>query len=708
MGQVNMNGKLKDYINTHYPETKSDLMTVFMEVIPNMTLDNSRFALINLPSWLFLSSFEKLRESYIKNYHFESLLHMGRGIFGIDFGSVAFSIKKDQEENAVGSYFRLHERNFQHILYEDIEKLFLYSNGNINYKYDFKLYRGEEGITEIPKEGTENGQRLFYPNLPQSNFNKIPGYPIAYWASNKVINMFEKALLLGEVEFTKKGADTGDNNKFLRHWHEVNHKKIDKKIKWVFYNKGGNFRKWYGNFEYVINWEHDGMELKATSANLRSSHLYFIESLSWNALSAGAFSIRYSDYETIFDSAGSSMFIKSAVHDFKEYLGFLNSNVAQLFLNIINPTLNYGAGTVGKLPVNKSNWQSSSKYVNENIKISKNDWNSHEISWCFENSPLLNNSKSLNRAFQKFQNHASEEFFQLQINEEKLNQIFIELYSLNNELIPKVALKDITILQEELSKKDLEKLEPVFREKGAEGIELPINKSEVISQFISYTIGLFMGRYRLDKPGLNIAHPNPTKEELAIYKYNNGEVIIDQDAILPLMGKNCNFSDDVVKKFNQLLDTIWGHDQRTENINFIQECLNKDIEKFLVNDFWSYHCGMYKKTPIYWLFSSKKGAFQVLVYMHRMNEFTVEKIRANYLLEHLKFLKSEIAQKEANESRLSTAEAKQLDKLRADLSECEQYDLVLKNVADKQIKFDLDDGVAKNYELFKSVVAKIK
>jgi len=212
----------------------------------------------------------------------------------------------------------------------------------------------------------------------------------------------------------------------------------------------------------------------------------------------------------------------------------------------------------------------------------------------------------------------------------------------------------------------------------------------------------------LDKPGLNIAHPNPIKEELASYNYNQGEVTIDQDAILPIMGKNCNFIDDVVKQFSQLLDTIWGHEQRTENINFIQECLDKELEKFLVNDFWSYHCNMYKKTPIYWLFSSKKGAFQVLVYMHRMNEFTVEKIRANYLLEHLKYLKSEIAQKEANASNLSTAESKQLDKLRTDLVECEQYDLVLKNVADQQIKFDLDDGVAKNYELFETVVAKIK
>lgn len=196
MGQKSMNAEMKDYVNDYYPETKCDLMTVFMEVIPNMTLDNSRFALINLPSWLFLSSFEKLRVSYIDKYHFESLLHMGRGIFGIDFGSVVFTMKKEQRKDAGGNYFRLHERNFQHILYEDIEKLFLYANGNINYKYDFNLYRGDEGITEIPKQGTDKGLRLFYPNIAQENFEKITGSPVAYWVGKRVIECFNLKKIL--------------------------------------------------------------------------------------------------------------------------------------------------------------------------------------------------------------------------------------------------------------------------------------------------------------------------------------------------------------------------------------------------------------------------------------------------------------------------------------------------------------------------------
>ena len=372
--------------------------------------------------------------------------------------------------------------------------------------------------------------------------------------------------------------------------------------------------------------------------------------------------------------------------------------------------MSYQVGNIKDIPFifDEEREKTISKLSEENIYISKNDWDSHETSWNFKKILLLNECESIKSAYQKWKENAKQNFFQLHSNEEELNQIFIELYELQDELKPEVALKDITILQDELKKNDLEALEEKFRAQGKNAIELPINRSEVICQFISYAIGLFMGRYRLDKPGLNIAHTNPTKEELASYTYNNGEVIIDQDAILPIMGKNCNFNDDVVKQFTQLLDTIWGQEQRTENINFIQECLDKELGKFIVNDFWHYHCGMYKKTPIYWLFSSKKGAFQVLVYMHRMNAFTVEKIRANYLLEHLKYLRSEILQKEANASSLSNTEARQLDKLRADLTECEQYDMVLKNIADQQIKFDLDDGVVKNYELFETVVAKIK
>ncbi len=714
MGQVNMNGELKDYVNANYPETKSDLMTVFMEVIPNLTQDKSRFALINLPSWLFLSSFESLRKSYIEKFQFDSLLHMGRGIFGVDFGSVAFSVKKEEKENASGSYFRLHERNFQHILYDDIEKLFLYANGNVDYKYDFNLYRDEDGITEIPKDGTERGQRIFYYGILQNNFSKIPGNSIAYWANAKTINIFTSNDRLDDKGIIITGMTTGNNSIFLRDWFEVNHKLVSysyKEIsdfkndkKWIPYSKGGDFRKWYGNYCELVNWSRKD-EFNRSKTTLKN--LYFKEGISWSFITAGNFNARYLPIGFLWDVAGSPCFFNDDI-SFEIVLAFVNSKVAQYFLNMYNPTMNYQAIDVQNLPWIDNKSEDVIDLCKENIALSKSDWDSKELSWNFKCSPLINSSKSLRDSFLNWQNRVVIDFFKLHSNEEAINSYFIQHYDLSDEISPELGLKDVTILQKELKKNDLEALEENFKAKGKDAIELPINRGEVISQFISYAIGLFMGRYRLDKPGLNIAHPNPSKEELASYTYNDGEVFIDPDAILPIMGKNCNFNDDIVKQFTQLLDTIWGPEERTANINFIQECLDKDLERFIVNDFWKVHCDMYKKTPIYWLFSSKKGSFQVLVYMHRMNEFTVEKIRANYLLEHLKYLKSEIAQKEANASNLSTSEAKILDKLRTDLRECEQYDLALKNVADQQIKFDWDDGVAKNYELFESVVAKIK
>jgi hypothetical protein len=243
--------------------------------------------------------------------------------------------------------------------------------------------------------------------------------------------------------------------------------------------------------------------------------------------------------------------------------------------------------------------------------------------------------------------------------------------------------------------------------KGKDGITLPIRREVVMQQFISYLVGICMGRYRLDRPGLHIAHPNPTEEENQPYVWNGYAVEIDEDAILPLMGSESEFPDDALQRIKQLLDTIWGADTRTENINFLQECLDMDLEKYLVKHFWKDHCKRYKKKPIYWLFSSPGGAFQVLVYMHRMNAFTVERIREKYLLPHIKHLRGKINLMESRAAQLNSQEARQLDGLRKDLLECEQYEMEIKGVADNQIVFDLDDGVTVNYGLFEGVVRAI-
>ena len=723
MGQKSMNGELKDYVNTHYPVTKSDLMTIFMEVIPNLTANDSRFALINLPSWLFLSSFEKIRQDYIDNFTFDSLLHMGRGIFGIDFGSVAFAIKKTINTEAIGSYFRLHERNFQHIYYEDIEKLFLYSNNNEEYKYDFTQYRGDEGITEIPKQGTVKGLKLFYPNIPQTNFSKIPGSPIAYWVSDKGIsNYLEKSIKdWGEI---KTGMHTGNNALFARFWHECDNQKINfqatqgenNKGKWFPYNKGGGFRKWYGNREYVVNWENEGLAihqyhnlpLTHNGAPVRAKKFQFKPSISWSFVSSGSFGVRFYPEGSMFDVGGSSLF-----SDSKEFLcGFLNSNVSKFYLDIVNPTLNYQVGNISSLPLKFEKNNEVSNLSEASIKISKKDWDSRETSWDFEKSPLLNETDSFTQAYQTWQEQVNDDFFQLHANEEELNRIFIDIYGLQEELTPEVALKDITILQEELDRNALEALEPVFREQGKEAVNLPVNKAEVISQFISYGIGVFLGRYRLDKPGLNIAHPNPTEEELSKYQYNGHKIEIDEDGILPLMGEDCAFPDDALVRTKDLVHAIWGEDSLTENINFIHDALGMDLHKWLTEKFWGYHTSMYKKKSIYWLFSSNvkkpnNAAFKVLVYMHRMDKYTVQKIQRSYLHPHQEFIKREIEKLSDNEENLSKQEIKRLEQLRNWELECRDYNEVLKELANQQIEFDLDDGVDANYIKFEGAVAKI-
>lgn len=686
MGQKNMNDNLKNYVSANYPLSKTDLFAVFMESTIEMMLNKGYMSMINQHSWMFLSSFEKLRERLIKNYSFVNMLHLGPRTFeelsGEVVQSTAFVIK-NSKLNERADYFRL-----------------------VDYK----------SLNE--KENNFLKRNNHYKNIPQTVYRSLPGNPIAYWITKEMLKVFESKNM-SNYSTLFQGIITGNNDLFVKEWFEINFDDFQinlvnfeefEKIngKWVPYNKGGTTRKWYGNQEKVVNFSNKGRDF--TRGKHQFSEYFFKPNFSWSYITGGNVDTRFFPEGFLWDVHGSSAF-PNTQDDIFFFMSLISSKPGSTILNILNPTLSCQVENIAAVPVIYPENEVKATIIDlvkDCISNSKHDWNSREISWNFEYNQLLNNCSSLKTALKKWQQAVTMDFFKLHTNEEELNRIFIEIYGLQDELTPEVALKDITILQDELKKNNLEALEEKFRAHGKDAIELPINRGEVISQFISYAIGLFMGRYRLDKSGLNIAHLNPSKEELASYTYNHGEVIIDQDAILPIMGKNCNFNDDVVKQFTQLLDTIWGHEQRTENINFIQECLDKELDKFLVNDFWSYHCGMYKKTPIYWLFSSKKGAFQVLVYMHRMNEFTVEKIRANYLLEHLKYLKSEIAQKEANASNLSTVEAKHLDKLRTDLIECEQYDMALKNVADRQIKFYLDDGVAKNYELFETVVAKIK
>lgn len=687
MGQKSMNAQLKDYVNAQYPMTKADLFAVFMEVCLALNRSNGLMGMINQHSWMFLSSFENYRTHLLLNQTIQSMLHLGPRTFeelsGEVVQSTAFVLENRTPQNAKGSYYRL---------------------------VDYKSNNEKE---EQFLKGTN-----FYPNIPQTNFDKIPGSPISYWASGININQLDTLEKLGEVEDCKKGADTGNNEKFLRFWFEVNKKKTGFQNKWIFYNKGGSFRRWYGNYDYCINWENNGYELENSSANLRSKHHYFKESLTWNALSSGNFSIRFSDKQTIFDSAGSSLFYNSKKTDYNYYLALLNSKVIQKYLYILNPTFNYGAGTISKLPLKITN-EKEVKFISQKcIEISKNDWISREYSDDFEQNPLIGqNQTNLEAAYEAWVAAVSQDFFQLHANEEELNRIFIDIYGLQDELTPEVALKDITILQDELKAEDLEALEPAFR--AGEKVALPIQANVVMQQFISYLVGTLLGRYRLGRKGLHIAHPNPTDEELAPYPVDNValpfQMEIDEDAIIPIMGSACAFPDDAVKRVDDIIHRIWGDASHTENLNFINQCLGMEYEKWMTEQFWAYHISgtMYKKKPIYWLFCSnpkspQKSAFRVLVYMHRMDAYTVQKILRNYLHPHIEYVKGKYEEMHANEANLTKQEFKAYENLAKQISELKEYEQKLKEVANQQITFDLDDGVSVNYAKFEGVVAVIK
>jgi hypothetical protein len=693
MGSGNMNATLKAYVNAKYPKSKSDLFAVFIESMIDMTLPDCRMGCITMESWMFLSSYENLRLSILDNYSIVSLAHFGWHIIGIAFGTATLILEKSKKID-LGEYS-----------YLTIDEI----NRELNEPYSFPVKENKR-----------------FAIIPQSNFSKIPGSPIAYWASENIIKAFENKNLF-HVSEPRLGMATADNSLFTRYFWEIDQSKFYTKcesrehakkslFKWFPYAKGGDFRKWYGNINLLVEWKNDGKEIRNfTDINGKvRSHNYnldfiFNKGITWNALSSGSTSFRIIE-NSLFDNAGSSLFPNS-LHNLHYLLGLLNTKVVQFMLPFVNPTLNYQPGTIGKIPYIKT--KNENTLTLNALEISKRDWNSYEKSWDFEQSPLINSTSTLAIAYQKWHEQVTEDFFQLHANEEELNRIFIDIYGLQDELTPEVALRDITILQDELDSKDLDAIEPLFRVQGKDAVTLPIKREIVMSQFISYCIGIMMGRYRLDQLGLHIAHPSPSQEELAAYTYHDHTIQIDEDAIIPLMGDDGAFTDDALVRLRHLLTAIWGEDTLTENINLLQDGLNTSLHRWLTEQFWPYHCSMYKKKPIYWLFASDtkkpaKAAFRVLVYMHRMDRFTIQTIRNKYLHPHQEYLQHQHDTLQRNESSLTTHEIKKMETISRQIIECRQYDDTLKHLANQQITFDLDDGVDRNIALFDTIVATIK
>lgn len=661
MGGSGMDIKLSTYVKKNYPDTKADLFAVFMEKAYSLAVRDGYTSLITMESWMFLSSFEKLRIFINQNKTIINMVHMpylGKGgtSLGINFGTAAVIMKNHYIDN-------------------------------YNAQYEYTVYY----------ETDKNGVPFVFPtinerwkNAKQRDFSKIPGSPIAYWVSDSFIRAFENKLL-GQLVPVKKGMDTGDNDYFLKIWFEVNYKNIDfysGNIKWIPYDKGGEFRRWYGNNEYILKWGNDGDELKNSKANLRSKHLYFRESITWNALSSYKTSFRFSKYKGAFDSAGSSLFPN--IDDIFYYCGILNTKVTQYFLNVINPTLNYGAGSMAQVPIiiDKLNNTKINKLVKKNIELSKTDWDSFETSWDFQLHPLVQNCHGVKNAdgaeqayiedaYNEWESDCLDRFNRLKANEEELNRIFIDIYGLQDELTPDVEDKDVTVRKADLQRD--------------------------MRSFISYAVGCMFGRYSLDTDGLAYAGGEWDSE-----KYKS--FIPDEDNCIPITDTTY-FEDDIVGRFCEFVKVVYGEDTLEANLEFIAKALgNKGntsrdiIRNYFLNDFFKDHCKIYQKRPIYWLFDSgKQNGFKALCYMHRWNADTIGNMRVEYLHRIQRTYEKEIEREQdtidnTTNNRDRAAATKRKEKLLKQLKEAKDYDAKVAHLALSRPDIDLDDGVKVNYE----------
>ena len=689
MGGGNMNAMLSNYVKKNYEAGKADLFSVFMQVCEERLVAYGKYGMINMQSWMFLSSFEKLRTHLLDTMQIDNMLHLGPRTFDELSGEVvqntAFVLTKHAPYQT-GTYYRLVDgKNCG-----DKERMFL---------------AGEN----------------CYRNVSQQNFGKIPGSPIAYWASPKIQEIFRQNLALSAVCSPTQGLATADNARFLRLWFEVSQSRIGfgcenaasaarSQKKWFPCNKGGERRRWYGNQEEIIDWENNGKRIKAfKGAVIRNEHCYFKPSVSWNMVTSGGASFRYFPKGFILNNASNSI----NCDDLLGMLGYLNTPFVSYISNIINPTLNLSNGVVAKFPYLVINNDKYRTLVSQNISISKSDWDAHETSWDFEVNELVRLAKeglgkitatlngevvmqyfSLELLLLEYKTHWTEQFLRLHTNEEELNRQFIAIYGLEDELEPDVLPEEITILQQ--------------GEIRIENGQIVWQNDVIVKQLISYAVGCMLGRYRLDKPGLHIAHPEPTAEETAPYIFNGQQWNIDEDGILPLMPSDTDFADNATVMFKRWLVMAFGEDTLVDNLNCVEAALGKSLDDYFVKDFWKDHKKMYQNRPIYWLFSSRKGAFQCLAYMHRMNAYTAERIRTKYLLPHIEWLVQKQSEMQANAASLNARERKQLDSIGSQIAECREYHDRLHTVADEQLAFDLDDGVVVNYGKFGDVLRSIK
>ena len=700
---------LKNYVNATYPNSKSDLYAAFIECLSDKVVANGYTGLVTMESWMFLSSYENLRKYLIDHKTIISLSHFDWHIMRIAFGTVAFVLQNKKHNGYKGVYSYLDRTDV------DLQ---------VELPYIF------------PKKN--NGR---YAIKNQSNFEKIPGCPIGYWVSDKMIAAFSGKPLC-DYSTPRAGMITGNNNVFVRLWFEISRNKfssicksieesVSSKAKWFPYQKGGTYRKWAGNDEYCVNYENNGWLLKNTKdskgkvpAHAFNEEYIFTPNVNWSAISSTGFATRITLYGKLFDASGSAAF-PFEHEDVWKISAFLNSKIANKMLNVINPTINFQAWEIGNLSFRKSTISDVVvSLTKDSFSISRQDWNSRETSWDFKTNELyrlalgftydqvqssLMTNVSLNLSLEEVVNRYiqcwQEKFMQLHANEEELNRQFIEIYGLQDELTPYVPLDEITILQKgEISISDN---------------RIGWNKDVIMKQFISWLVGCFMGRYSVDKPGLIIASQGQKVEDLDLPAHT---LEIDDDGIIPVIQEDDFFDDDMTQRIETAIKILFGEQNFHANMKYIKECLGQELRDYLYKDFYTDHIDgkMYQKRPIYWLFSSKmgdkkkKGYFKALVYMHRIESDTLSKLHADYVSPYIDKVEQQLKEAEDDAVRddLSQAQRNKANKLAAELAEkvreVKEFATILAQMSTQRLTIDLDDGVKTNYPKYYPLVEPIK
>lgn len=680
MGSKYMNTILTNFIKSNYEKTKSDLFSAFMDYCMNKVKNNGHLGFLTPFVWMSIVSYENLRKYIVENKNISSLIQLEYNAFPEACVPVCTFTIRNYNIDIDGEYIKLSD--FTGSENQSIKTLEAISNPKVEYRYSSNT----------------------------KDFGKIKESPISYWVSNNVRNAFEFNPQINNFGDSREGMATANNNYFLKQWFEIGiesicfecknrEEAVSSKLKWFPYNKGGSFRRWYGNNNYVVNWFNDGEEVrnyKDERTGRVRSHNYnldyiFKRAITWSSISSSLYSARFSQDGRLSDSKGPCLYLNDDENLFY-FLGFLNTKVVQNFLNITASTIDYKVGDIANLPINisKEYFDMISNLVDSCIKISKQDWDSFETSWDFKEHPILTYKSDTNRIEQAFNNWTEfdeKQFYQLKQNEEEINKIFIDIYGLQDEMTPEVEEKDVTMRK--------------------------TDKERDIKSLISYAVGCMFGRYSLDQEGLVYAGG-----EFDSLKYKTFKA--DEDNIIPILSDSY-FEDDIVAKFVEFVKVTFGEESLSENLDFIAETLGKKnnetskdtIRRYFLNDFFKDHVQIYKKRPIYWLFTSgKQKAFNCLVYMHRYDKTTLSRIRTDYLHELQDRLDTEkkslfnvidgdYSNKEKNDAK------KKLTIIDKQIDELKKYDEVLHHMADMQIEIDLDDGVVVNYEKFKGLVSKI-